>query len=356
MPKLHILVVDDTPSNLTIAQAYLEPLQQHLKVSMATSGQEAIALALRQSFDLIFMDLEMPGLDGFDTSQSIRNQSSTPIIAMTGHTHEHIKQHPLSNNFNGFMGKPFNDADMILLINRHCLTTFKIATREPLSPPSTSTVHGSSQQTTNTINNSSEKNRITSTSNEPLLDLQGVLKRLNNNTKLLSRVLKSFSQNNHKTYAHFEQALTHKDWASAKRIAHTLKGGGANIGAKALSALGGELEKICLNQTQPSPQQMAALKTLLEQTICCAKYECNQIEAQLTPNKLASHTPAIYIKDGLKEVLSNININVAKAQDQLDDIEKKFPNDQAIQQMVALFNQFELEQLAEHISSYLNTH
>ncbi len=80
-PRVNILLVDDTPENLIALEAVLSDLGQTLV--KARSGEEALRLLLRQEFAVILLDVNMPGLNGFETAELIRQRKSTehiPII------------------------------------------------------------------------------------------------------------------------------------------------------------------------------------------------------------------------------------------------------------------------------------
>ena len=81
---VHILLVDDRPENLLALEAVLEPLGQHLM--RATSGEEALRALLVRDFALILLDVQMPGMNGFETAQLIKARErsrSIPIIFLT---------------------------------------------------------------------------------------------------------------------------------------------------------------------------------------------------------------------------------------------------------------------------------
>jgi PAS domain S-box-containing protein len=83
-PRASILLVDDYPSNLLALEAILEPLGQELV--KATSGEEALKFLLQREFAVILMDVQMPGLDGFQTAALIKQRERTrtiPIIFLT---------------------------------------------------------------------------------------------------------------------------------------------------------------------------------------------------------------------------------------------------------------------------------
>jgi PAS domain S-box-containing protein len=85
-PRANILLVDDTPANLLALEAVLADLGQNLV--RAASGEEALRLAAEQDFQLVLLDVRMPGLSGFETAGRIRSRERsrhTPIIFLTAH-------------------------------------------------------------------------------------------------------------------------------------------------------------------------------------------------------------------------------------------------------------------------------
>lgn len=83
-PRARILLVDDRPENLLALETLLEPLGQ--QVVRASSGQEALRALLRDEFAVILLDVQMPGLSGFETAEIIKSRDRTrhiPIIFLT---------------------------------------------------------------------------------------------------------------------------------------------------------------------------------------------------------------------------------------------------------------------------------
>ena len=108
--KASILLVDDRPENLLALEAALEPLDQNLV--KANSGEEALRLLLREEFAVILLDVQMPGLDGFDTAIQIKEREKTkdiPIIFLTAISREpHHALRGYSTGAVDYMSKPFD--------------------------------------------------------------------------------------------------------------------------------------------------------------------------------------------------------------------------------------------------------
>lgn len=121
LPRLRILVVDDVAANLELLELILA--RQGHSVVRASSGEEAIDWCARESFDLVLMDLQMPGMDGLEATRRIRavevlnRQGASaddrpsqwrplPIIALSANVLEQDQRAALAAGMNGFAGKP----------------------------------------------------------------------------------------------------------------------------------------------------------------------------------------------------------------------------------------------------------
>ena len=116
-----ILAVDDNDANLKLVKALLEELQ--VQVHTASSGFEALSKAKQHQYDLVFMDVQMPGMDGIETTTRIRaleedRNRKTPIIALTAHALAEEKQNLLATGFNDYLTKPISEAQLQDVIYR----------------------------------------------------------------------------------------------------------------------------------------------------------------------------------------------------------------------------------------------
>jgi CheY-like chemotaxis protein len=109
---LSILVVDDAADNRKLIERLLAKTGAH--VDFAENGNEAVKQALDHRFDLILMDLQMPDLDGFEATRMIREkENKTPIVALTAHAVDEIRERCEKAGFNGFLTKPVNSKALL---------------------------------------------------------------------------------------------------------------------------------------------------------------------------------------------------------------------------------------------------
>jgi CheY-like chemotaxis protein len=99
------LLVEDNPVNALLAQILLQ--REGCRVERAASGEEALDIMAQRSFDLVFMDLGLPGLDGIGTTKVLRQRRiTTPIIALTANAYEEDRRACLHAGMNDFLTKP----------------------------------------------------------------------------------------------------------------------------------------------------------------------------------------------------------------------------------------------------------
>ncbi len=113
-----ILVVDDHPVNKQLLRIVLE--KSGYQVLTAEDGLDAINKVKENKFDLIFMDVQMPILDGYEATKKIREAGyKMPIIACTAGSRENEKDIALSFGMNDVLSKPFTREDLSLVLNRN---------------------------------------------------------------------------------------------------------------------------------------------------------------------------------------------------------------------------------------------
>ena len=120
--KIRILVAEDNPVNQKVAQAMLRKMGLHADV--VANGQEAINALQIMPYDLVLMDCQMPEMDGFEATRSIRQGGSKahnvqiPIIAMTAFTMRGDKDKCIQAGMSDFIAKPVQQQELAELLAR----------------------------------------------------------------------------------------------------------------------------------------------------------------------------------------------------------------------------------------------
>ena len=115
-----ILCVDDNPANLLLVQTLLEDMGA--QVTVASSGFEAVEKAAKNLYDLIFMDVQMPGMDGRQATQAIRQHENTqelnpvPIVALTAHALANEKRALLQSGLDDYLTKPISERQLAQVV------------------------------------------------------------------------------------------------------------------------------------------------------------------------------------------------------------------------------------------------
>jgi len=119
--QLRILVVDDMPVNLIVIEKMLDSLGY--LVESASNGIEALEAVKARHFDMIFMDIQMPEMDGLEATRLIRaldiERSSIPIVAITANTQESDRDACIDIGMNDFVAKPFVKKQLVTLLGRY---------------------------------------------------------------------------------------------------------------------------------------------------------------------------------------------------------------------------------------------
>jgi signal transduction histidine kinase/DNA-binding response OmpR family regulator/HPt (histidine-containing phosphotransfer) domain-containing protein len=220
-----ILLAEDNPINQDVATAMLEMVG--LVVEVAADGEQAIDMALSSRYDLILMDLQMPGMDGLQATQAIRERAGSrmiPIVAMTANAFGDDRAACLAAGMNDHLAKPVH-------VEQLCTTLLKWLPSPTLEPAASDA-------------DVMRSSRPQITDEGPLLDrLAGIvgidatqaLALVGGNLSALGRVLRRFTESYRDGVRSLARAVGAGDTAAARAASHSLRGACAAIGATALT-------------------------------------------------------------------------------------------------------------------------
>jgi CheY-like chemotaxis protein len=129
---LRALVAEDNLVNQIVIRRTLE--RQGCDVTVVATGVQAVAALETQSFDVVFMDVQMPEMDGFEATQEVRRREAGTgrhhlIIAMTAHAMKGDRERCLSSGMDDYLAKPVRPNEVAAILER-------IASPDQSSPPS----------------------------------------------------------------------------------------------------------------------------------------------------------------------------------------------------------------------------
>lgn len=237
--QARVLLVEDNDINRQVAGEMLS--LRGIEVSYAASAEEAWALLERQSFELIFMDVQMPGIDGLEATRKIRidpNLRQVPIVAVTANAMMGDRERCLQAGMTDYLSKPIEPGALQEILERYL-------TSASLTVPSFGGETGSSET----------------------LDTRSALDRLGGNTPLYLKLLSQFQEKYVDSVTTLTQALASGEWEVARGIAHTLKGSAANLGMTRVAEQARSLEQALQAGFPQSEGLLVALQRELDQVV-----------------------------------------------------------------------------------------
>ncbi|MDR0291936.1 MAG: response regulator [Elusimicrobium sp.] len=242
-----VLIAEDIEINREILADILRPAK--LKVSMARDGEEAVEMFKKNpsAYDLIFMDVQMPKMDGYAAAKAIRSSGlpsagTVPIIALTANAFKEHAEASLAAGMNGHLSKPVDENKLFALLQKYLGgAAAPAAGRE------------------NAVRESGPKTDVKIDAD--IIDLKSGLDMLSGNVKLYQKLLGSFVANN--MVPEFISAVERGDVQNTALKAHTAKGVSANLRLNAVYKIFENFDKQLKQGVMPVPDG-EEIKNLLE--------------------------------------------------------------------------------------------
>jgi len=226
---LNILVAEDNVINQRLIMALLQKWGH--TITVADNGFAAVTAAAAADYDVILMDIQMPGMSGIEAAMRIRRslgpRSTVPIIALTAHVMAGVRADALAAGINDYITKPIDPLELTLAINRLTRTFPSLPGRSPQS----------------------RNRRAAVEADDILVDSSGLDENLLNRLEtqigrsMVAELAEMLLEQTPNTLAEIHTALEIGDMATARQLAHDLASTAGNLGIATVVVLARELER-----------------------------------------------------------------------------------------------------------------
>lgn len=219
-----VLLVEDNAINQQVAQELLEAAG--LEVQLAQDGRQAVDIVHSAPFDAVLMDLQMPVMDGLEATVAIRSETrfaALPIVAMTANAMQGDRERCLAVGMNDHISKPIDPAELFQVLRRWILPD-----AEPADAAAPNIAGAALPLDLATL--------------AEIAAAEG-LARVGGNETLYRSLLHRFAEQHATAADAIRAAMAENDTATAQRVAHTVRGVAANVGATRVAEAGKALEQ-----------------------------------------------------------------------------------------------------------------
>lgn len=228
-----VLVVDDVEINREMLGITLS--KQGHRITIAQNGQEAVEQFKSATFDIIFMDMQMPVLDGYGAVSQIREiegqlaLTRTPIVAMTAYAMQGDREKCLAAGMDAYLSKPARPAEIRSALNK-------------LVTGSEEAVFNTDTEIDIVPDKVSASEQPVQDENIPVFDRSELLERLGGRDEMLGRFIDMFIKNVTDYMTSLKSAIDSADGEQVRILAHTIKGAAANIAARRVKETAAAME------------------------------------------------------------------------------------------------------------------
>ncbi len=250
--RLRILLVEDNPANQKLAACFLG--DRGHTVESAEDGRHGLSMAQQNYYDVILMDVQMPGMDGLEATAAIRAREyaggedgkRVPIIAMTAHAMKGDRDRCLAAGMDGYLSKPINGHEMIGLVEslaRGAVPVTQLAAETP------DTAETSPQATAVVFN------------------LEKALRRCSNSKDMIREMIQCFFDDVDNLLPQMRTALEKGDLVEVGRLGHRMKGTVVYLGARPAEEAALRVEQFCKSSGGALSEAEEAINALQHECI-----------------------------------------------------------------------------------------
>jgi signal transduction histidine kinase/DNA-binding response OmpR family regulator len=257
--NIHILVADDYELNRRLVESYLK--SDGFSVHLVDDGAKAVNAFRRSHFDIILMDMQMPGMDGVSAVKKIREIEilekevtggrTIPIVAMTADTSQDARDRCLASGMDAFVTKPLSLKKLRAQIEK--LLAVKPATGGPddRQPPAVAV----------------PDDRLPAASGKTPINLKRALHTAMGDTDFLKELLEMFTETTAQQLGDIKNAAAAGASATAEKFAHKIKGAAANLDIEDIRVTAMDLEQAARQEDIPGIEHMTQMLQVQLETL-----------------------------------------------------------------------------------------
>jgi CheY-like chemotaxis protein len=232
-----VLVAEDVELNQYLARHILE--SWGFEVVIAVNGREALELLMKDSFDCILMDVQMPEMDGMEATQRIRQlpdpvKSAIPIIALTANALKGDSEKYLATGMDDYLAKPFNEETLFRVIYRNLVRYSTPVTAGADRTPVIAGTDRSAAAEPDTEISLSPINHTGMSANSKLYDLSMVQSVSGGDEGFIKKMVALFIETVPQNVQELSNAVKAEDWDQVAKLAHKLKSTVDSMGIKSI--------------------------------------------------------------------------------------------------------------------------
>jgi CheY-like chemotaxis protein/two-component sensor histidine kinase len=328
-----LLLAEDNLINQQVATEMLE--QAMFFVEIANNGQEALDKLEEHHYDAVLMDIQMPVMDGYTATRKIREQEKfkdLPVLAMTANAMAEDKEQAKAAGMNDHIAKPVNPKELFSTL----LEWIEPGERDL---PAGGTDAGETQTTADELPDQLYG-----------IDIDAGLQRVGGNAKLFKKLLGEFYLDHREDIEAIQEALQAGDNETAERLAHTIKGVAATIGANELNFSAKNLE-LAIKQDKIDDidrlidELAMVMRPIVEDLSALAPAQTAEVQAG--PAEPLNADEAARLLDELAEMIEEMDPD---AEEKVDEIYKRTigqVDGKLLRQLVQQIGGYEFDEAAE---------
>jgi two-component system, sensor histidine kinase len=244
-PSAKILVAEDNKANQIVIKNMF--LHAGITIDLAENGKEALEKVMASDYDIIFMDITMPIMDGMQACQAIRKldnqaKASIPIIALTAHALHGDRERFIAAGLNHYLSKPVRLSQLMNTLDKFLSNHDKTNTE-----PATQHNHDSDITNSSTIIPTEPPSNVQSEKIDSELVDEAIIQQLITDTSadVLPMLIDHYTEECQLRLNNIHQAITNIDVKQLEFEAHTLGSSSLALGNRALSRLARKVEQLC---------------------------------------------------------------------------------------------------------------